>query len=125
MRSVCAPSRGHTLLIVRIASVEMASALGRKAREGALSVVEIARVWRLFRDHLRRQYEIVAVTDAVCGRAEQLLFAHPLRAYDAVQVGAALDAAAATSRANLEFWTADRRQAQVAAAEGLTVRLVG
>jgi Lipase maturation factor len=38
VRAICAPARGHTLLLARVASVEVASALTRKSRAGALNV---------------------------------------------------------------------------------------
>jgi predicted nucleic acid-binding protein len=125
VRAICAPSRGHDLLIARFATVDVASALGRKARDGALTARQVARTWRTFQGHLHGQYQVVDLSDAVYARAERLLVAHALRAADAVHVGCALVAAGTLPPLVIEFWTADRRRAQVAAAEGLSVRSVG
>jgi predicted nucleic acid-binding protein len=125
VRSICSPSRGATLLVARIATIEIASALSRQTREGRLSSSDGARYWRLFRNHQHRQYQLIQLTDDVFADAERLVFTHPLRAYDAVHLACALAAAAQLPSAGLEFWTGDRRQAQAATAEGLAVRLVG
>ena len=82
-------------------------------------------MWRTFLGHLRHQYQVIDASDAIYDRAERLLFKHQLRASDAVHIGSALITAGTIPSADLRFWTADRRQAQVAADEGLTVRLVG
>lgn len=124
-RAVWAPARGHDVLVARFVSVEVASALGRKSRDGVLTAGAVARMWRTFVGHLRHQYQVVDSSNAIYARAEQLLFTHALRASDAVHIGSALIAAGTIPNADLRFWTADRRQAQVAAAEGLAVRLVG
>ena len=59
-------------------------------------------------------------------RAEQLLFAHRLRTYDAVQLACALDVSAALTPlgADFRFCTADRAQAQAAEREGLAIELI-
>src|SRR5262245_20898629 len=84
VRAACAPSHGNTLLVARLASVETASAFARKLRQGAINSADQQRLWRLFRAHWRDQYQVVALTDHVHSRAEQLLFKYPLRAYDAI-----------------------------------------
>jgi hypothetical protein len=125
VRAICAPARGYTLLIAPVASIEVASALSRKTREGSLAARDMARHRRMFQNHERRQYQLVHLSDDVVARAQRLVFAHPLRAYDSVHLACALDVATSLPTIGLEFWTADRRQAQVATAEGLAVRLVG
>jgi predicted nucleic acid-binding protein len=124
VRAACAPSQGNTLLVARLASVETASAFARKVRQGAFSAADQRRLWRLFRAHWRDQYQVVALTDHVHSRAEQLLFRYPLRAYDALHLGCALTVVAQLSSSAPEFWTGDRQQAQAAGREGLAVQLV-
>ncbi|MGH2560475.1 MAG: type II toxin-antitoxin system VapC family toxin [Thermomicrobiales bacterium] len=124
VRAACSPESGNAVIVAELATVELASAFSRKVREGSFSAQTVERLWHLFKAHWQEEYQVILLTVAICNRAEQLLFDYPLRAYDAVQIGTALSAAErATS--GPEFWTADRRQAQVAAAEGLTVQLVG
>jgi predicted nucleic acid-binding protein len=125
VRAICAPRRGHTVLIARIAPVEVASAFSRKVREGAQSTSERARLWRLFQQHQYQQYQSIPLSDDVFADAWRLVFTHPLRAYDAIHLACALDVASRLPLVNVEFWTADRRQAQVASAEGLAVQVVG
>ena len=124
VRSICSPGRGNTLRLARIASVEVASALARKLREGAINSAEQSRLWRLFRTHWRDQYQVAAMTDAAYAQAERLLFHHELRAFDAIHIGCALVVAARLPQIGLEFWTADRQQARAATADGLTVQVV-
>ena len=124
VRAICAPARGHTLLVAQIASVEFASALARKARDRTIRMADRSRLWRLFRAHWRDQYHVVPLTDDAYGQAERLLFRHTLRALDALHIGCALVVAAALPQIGLEFWTADNQQASAARNEGLTVELV-
>ena len=53
-----------------------------------------------------------------------LVTGHPLRAADAIQIASALLVAMRMPAAQLHFWTADRRQAAAAQAEGLDVELL-
>jgi predicted nucleic acid-binding protein len=124
VREICAPARGHTLLLARVASVEVASAFARKARERTLRVADRNRLWRLFRTHWRDQYEVVAMSEDAYAHAERLLFRSPLRALDAIHIGCALVVAARLPQIGVEFWTADKQQAQAAHSEGLVVELV-
>ncbi len=119
------PKNGHDLVLARLATVEIASAISRKFREGQLDSRAHARIWRAFKSHLRVQYQVIDLGDAIYARAEELVFAHPLRAADAVHLACALEARATVSSPDFQFWTADRRQARAASDEGMAVRLVG
>lgn len=124
VRQVCRPGRGNTLVVSQLAAIEIASAFGRRSREGSLAEAEFQQLWRLFQVHWLDEYHVVALTGAVVDQAQRLLFNHPLRVYDAAQVGSAL-VITNDLAIRLEFWTADRRQAQAAVAEGLSVQLIG
>lgn len=126
VRSLCQRVAGHTLLVAQITSVEVASALARKGREGLIGPPELDQIWRLFRQHRRDQYRVLAVTDVVYARAERLIFAHPLRTYDAIQLASALTAAELLRdlAPDFRFCTADRLQASAAADEGLLVEII-
>ena len=96
--------------------VECVSALARKQREGRLSRedVEAARV------RLRDLESIsirIAPTEGVKRHAEELLNRHPLRAADALQLGAALFFHE-TSGGNLPFRSEDKRLCGAAEKEG-------
>jgi uncharacterized protein len=124
VRAACSQSRGNVLIIARHATVEVASALARKRRDGIHDPRAVAKLWRTFQAHVRDQYRVIEVTDMVYSQAERLVFAHALRAFDAVHVGCALVIAVESPHTPVQFWTADRRQAGAASAEGLDVRLV-
>jgi predicted nucleic acid-binding protein len=126
VRSLCRRSSGHTLVIAAVTTVEVASALARKQQGAILTHLQMSRLWRSFRLHHREQYEPVALATAVLRRAERLLFAHRLRAYDAIQLASAIEARIILSRftPDFRFCTADHRQATVAQAEGLVVELI-
>jgi predicted nucleic acid-binding protein len=126
VRDLCRASHRHTLLISRLTVVEVASALNRKVREGVASPVRRDQAWRLFHSHLRDQYRLLDLHEPTYQLAERLLFAHPLRAYDAVQLATALRAAQLVRNltADYRFCTADRAQAAAATGEGLSVELI-
>ena len=115
---------GMTVYAGQLVRTELASALGRRVREGSLSLHESDVLMRTFLSHERRVYTPLALTSRVQRRAESLLFRHALRAADAIHVANALELLALLSEP-LIFLTADRRQADAAEAEGLTVEFVG
>ena len=124
IQAICAESNGHDLIVSRLVTVEVASAFGRKGREGTYNAKTVAGYWRVFQAHVRDQYRVIEASESIYDRAEQLVFTHPLRAADAVHIASALEIAVAVPEALIQFWTADRRQAEAASAEGLDVRLV-
>lgn len=68
---------------------------------------------------------MIEVTEALLDRAEQRVFAYALRAAGAIHVRRALVGVGVIPGSPVQFWTADRRQADTAFAEGLDVRLIG
>lgn len=95
------------------------SALARLEREGNLSspsmVVGLRRL-----EALARAWQEVQPVTAVRQTAIRLLRVHPLRAADALQLGAAI-VAAEDHPATLPFVTLDERLAQAAEREGFPV----
>ena len=124
VRAICAPAKGNTLLVARIASVEVASAFATKVRDRTIRAADRSRLWRLFRAHWRDQYRVVSLTEDTYVHAERLLFRSPIRTLDALHVGCALVVAARLPDIHLEFWTADRQQAEAARSQQFTVELV-
>ena len=80
---------------------------------------QIATARREFLDAWPRWFEVTPV-EAVKRAAERLVETHPLRAADALQIGAAL-VVAESEPDSLEFVTLDGRQAEAAEREGLRV----
>jgi predicted nucleic acid-binding protein len=124
VRALCLPGQGHTLMVSRFASIEVASAFSRKVREGGLRPDERVEIWHLFAAHWRDHYQVVALLDEVYVQAENLVTQHPLRAIDALQLASALLIVRRLPRQGLQFWTADRQQAAAARGEGLSTQLV-
>ena len=105
------------VVISDLALTELASALGRRTRERALSPAQARTVQRAAED-LAAGCRRAELTPAVHRRAERLLLATrtaPLRALDALHLALAIDAQAAT------LVTYDLRLRAVAAGHGLAV----
>ena len=124
VEALCAPESQNTIFIARHGSIEIASALGRKRREGLLDAGELQRRWQLFQVHWRYHYGVVELNRETYDRAERLVLAHPLRAFDALHVAAALVTVARLSLIDAVFCTADTRQSLVAREEGFDVEFI-
>jgi predicted nucleic acid-binding protein len=113
---------GNTLYTARVSGAEIAAALFRKAREGALAVPDVQAAITKFKADFRRRYQIVEITDRLVDMAMALVERHALRGYDAVQLAAALElqgTRAALSLSPIHFVCADDRLNQAADKEGL------
>ena len=113
---------GNPLFIARIAWVEVLSAFARRQREGVLNAAEVDDLVDLFRTDLIEQYQVVEIAPTLTESAGQLIVQYPLRAYDAVQLAAALQIQAVLGQAEnsaLMFLSADERLLTVASAVGL------
>jgi predicted nucleic acid-binding protein len=73
----------------RYSALEIASALARRAREGAISEGDLDRALAALQDDLAAML-LVELTPEVVTRAQALLRRHPLRAGDAVQLASCL-----------------------------------
>lgn len=126
VRMLCDSREGNVIYITELTPIEIASAFSRKLREGRINITQRELRWRAFRRHRRGQYRMIMLDNAIRAEAQRLVFAHPLRAYDAVQVASALRARQLLPAGAPDFQlvTADRAQARAAAAEGLAVELV-
>ena len=107
------------VIVWTLTRVELLSAFARRRRQepGAARRLQAAR--RELVAAWERWSEVTAV-DLVRRHAERLVETHPLRAADALQLGAAL-AAAEDDPATLDFVTLDRQQALAAEREGFRV----
>ncbi len=99
--------------------VELLSALARRRRQEPAAARRLQAARRELLTAWERWSEVTAV-DLVRRHAERLVETHPLRAADALQLGAAL-AAAEDDPATLDFVTLDRQQALAAEREGFRV----
>ncbi len=122
VRVVTAPSAGHIILVAQIAPIETVSALMRRKRDGSLPnrTVQAARL--LVDRHAAREYKMIYLTYEVSQTAENLLDKYPLRAADAIQLSAALEANTKLLVSGLQpltFVCADMRLTSAAVSEGL------
>lgn len=123
VESVTDPSAGHALIVARITWVETISAFARLKRESALLETDLDLTIRTFQFDWYTQYQIVEVDALLTQLAGQLLLNYPLRAYDAIQLAAALKLLPAIrhSAPPYTFVAADDRLLSAAQAEGLQV----
>ena len=105
--------------VSRLSEVEVASALVRRAREGAFTVAERDRALASLADDLATLI-IVELTPDITAEARALFLRHRLRAGDAVQLASCLYLQREISQP-LPFVAFDDRLAESARHEGLTV----
>ena len=111
--------RDPTVVVWTLTRVELLSALARRERAEPSAARALQRARRQVLVAWEEWSEIVAV-EPVRRQAERLVTVHPLRAADAVQLGAAL-VAADLDPAGLELVTFDERLATAAEKEGFSV----
>ena len=122
------PTRDHLLKLLEQdadmlawwgTSVEIASALARREREGFLTADDVTTALTTVHALSESWHEIVP-SDSIRRTAERLLRAHPLRAADSLQLAAAL-IAADLDPVSLEFVCLDVRLTRAAQREGFLV----
>ncbi|MBI3182665.1 MAG: type II toxin-antitoxin system VapC family toxin [Myxococcales bacterium] len=111
------------LAVCRVTHVELPAALARRARAGDLSR-EVARRHAAQYEADAASLRIVELRPPVLILAAKLVWNHALRAFDALQLGAALHLGRA-SQAPLTFVAADGPLCDAAQAEGLRVERLG
>ena len=111
------------IFIALITAVEVTSAIARR-RGVTLSAAQASSLLSRFRKHLAGRYLPSQITPSLVREAMTLANTHRLRAYDAVQLAAALDVYRDWSANRLGAFvlvSADRDLNAAAIAEGLTV----
>src|SRR4051794_28950698 len=91
VRSLTQAKTAHTLYLARITAVEMVAAITRRQRGGSLSSSQAGAILGHFRRQLTGRYFILEINPALLATAMILSRNHGLRAYDAVQLAAALE----------------------------------
>jgi uncharacterized protein len=76
--------------LARITVVEVTAAIARRRKGGSLLPARASSILSRFRKHLSGRYTVVEITPALLADAAKLANTHALRAYDAVQLSAAL-----------------------------------
>jgi len=99
--------------------VECASALARRECDGGIAPLDVTAAVERLRA-IAEAWQEVLPADAVRSAAQRLLRVHPLRAADALQLGAAV-IASEHEPASLAFVSLDDRLAEAAGREGFPV----
>jgi uncharacterized protein len=107
------------IIVWMFTRVELLSALARRRREDPAAAPRLLAVRR---DLIRAwgQWSEITAVESVRRHAERIIESHPLRAADALQIGAAM-IAAEDNPAGLEFVTFDQNLAHAAEREGFRV----
>lgn len=112
----------HRVVLAKITPLEVKSGLALRVRTGSLSQFDFFKARNTLTRHLLAQhYDVWPLTDQILDLAGQLVYRHPLRAYDAVQLATAWDyvKTAGVDRKHFCFLTADNQLERAAKAEGL------
>jgi predicted nucleic acid-binding protein len=110
--------RRGRVVVARITHAELLATLARACREGVISEAQRIRAFDRVEEDFR-DLAVVEIKSAVLRRVGELATRHPLRAYDAVQLAAALTVK--DHDGAVQFWSADERLAAAARLEGLRV----
>ncbi len=89
--SLLKPSRGNRIYVARITYVEVISAIIRRINSNSLSSADGAKAITRFRQTFDLGLLKIEMTDVLIDTAARLAEKHALRAYDAVQLAAALE----------------------------------
>jgi len=109
--------------LARITAVEVAGAVARRRRGRTLSTRQASSMLSRIRKHLAGRYTVLEMTPTLLAEAMQLANSHELRAFDAVQLAAAIELKRQWLDAGIAvlFVLADQELNNAATAEGLTV----
>jgi predicted nucleic acid-binding protein len=122
VRALARSRTSPVIYLARITAVEVSSALTRRQRGGTLSPAQAGAILGHFRRHLSQRYRILEITPTLVAEAMLLARRHGLRAYDAVQLAAALKADRAfqaRAAGPVTLVSADQELNTTATAEGL------
>lgn len=113
--------QGDTAIVWWSTVIEAWSALCRRQRQGGLSAADLEQA-RQRLDLLSQAWHEIAPSDVVREHTDNLLRRHPLRAADALQLGAALTLARGRPKGH-RLATLDARLADAARSEGFSLAL--
>lgn len=114
----------NACFVARICSVEIVSGVARRARTGEIPAEDVRGITAKLKQDLLDDYYAVELSGEIIDRAIAAAEKHALRAYDAIQLGAALhvrDTLAGIQADSLTFVSSDLPLNAAARAEGLAV----
>ena len=90
VRRLTRQGTSNYIYLARITVVEVTSAIARRRKGGTVLPPRASSILWRFRKHLAGRYTVVEITPTLLADAAKLANTHTLRAYDAVQLSAAL-----------------------------------
>ena len=124
VRRLTRRSPSTVIYIAHITAVEVTSAVARRRKGKTLTAAKASSILHRFRQHLAGRYTVIEIMPALANAAMRLANTHSLRAYDAVQLAAALEIRRQRQDAGfapVTLISADQALNDAALAEGLTV----
>jgi predicted nucleic acid-binding protein len=124
MRAFADPAAANVLYVLNLSLVELTSAVTRRERAGGISPADAALIVARAARDFQTAYAVLRLNDRDIARAATLARAHGLRAYDAIQLGAALELNVGRQFVGLPplmFVSADQELNGAAAMEGFSV----
>jgi len=124
VRRLTRQGTSNSIYLARIIVVEVTSAIARRRKGGTVLPPRASSILWRFRKHLAGRYTVVEITPALLADAAKLANTHALRAYDAVQLSAALSLNAqgiAIGLGGVVLVSSDQELNGAAISEGLTV----
>jgi predicted nucleic acid-binding protein len=116
------PAGGNRLHTVSVSLVEVVSGIVRRGRSDRVAVDTLAETCRRIRRDFQNLFSIVGVSPILLNRAAEVAEKHALRAYDAIQLAAAMQVDSATRAVGSQCTviSADAMLNAAAITEGLT-----
>lgn len=82
------PALNNEVFIAAITSVEIIAAITRRSRSGSISITDATIIRNQFKSDLRKDYQIVEITESIINSGMALSEISGLRGYDAIQLAA-------------------------------------
>lgn len=124
MTALTDPGSHNVCWLAAVTRVEVVAALYRRHRLGDIGVADAQRAAATFLHESAVTFRVLAIDVTVLDSAIRLIGAHPIRAYDAIQLAAALRLRTEYELAELPppvFVSGDQTLNRAAQAEGLVV----
>lgn len=124
VKALALPTAGNRIYVSRVTSVEVVSAVARRSKAGNITSQDAMATIARFLHHVRSEYQLIELSPELTDDAIRLAEMHALRAYDAIQLAAALAVRQVRARLgapDLVLVSADLELNSAAAIEGLTV----
>ncbi len=80
------PTLDNEVFIAAVTSVEIIAAITRRSRGGSISIRDAAMTRNQFRSDLRKDYQIIEITESIINSGMALAETYGLRGYDAIQL---------------------------------------